>query len=33
MMALGLIAMYIARIHDEVMDRPLYIIEEKTVVS
>jgi dolichol-phosphate mannosyltransferase len=29
MMSLWLIAMYIARIHDEVMDRPLYIIEEK----
>jgi dolichol-phosphate mannosyltransferase len=30
MISLGLIAIYIARIHDEVMDRPLYIIERDT---
>ncbi|AKH33210.1 hypothetical protein XF24_00887 [candidate division SR1 bacterium Aalborg_AAW-1] len=28
MIGMGLIAMYIARIHDEVMDRPLYIVDE-----
>jgi len=29
LICLGLIALYIARIHDEVVDRPLYIIREK----
>lgn len=29
LICLGLIALYIARIHDEVVDRPLYIIQEK----
>ena len=29
LISLGFIALYIARIHDEVIDRPLYIVREK----
>lgn len=29
MMSLGLIALYIARIHEEVLDRPMYIVKDK----
>jgi dolichol-phosphate mannosyltransferase len=29
LICLGLIALYIARIHDEVINRPLYIVQKK----
>ena len=29
MIGMGLLALYVERIHDEVIDRPLYIIKDK----
>ena len=29
MIGMGLLALYVERIHDEVIDRPLYIVKDK----